>query len=67
MKLAEWIDRAGITRAEFARRIAMSQGTVSLLCQGKHWPSQKAAGRIFEATNGEVQPTDFLPVAEAAG
>lgn len=62
MKLAEYLDREKISRVEFARRIEMSEGMVSLLCRDGTWLSRETAQRILRSTGGEVTPTDFLPV-----
>jgi plasmid maintenance system antidote protein VapI len=66
MRLADYLDREKISPAEFARRIEMSEGMVSLLCRDQTWLSKKTAQRIFDITGGSVTPTDFLPQPEAA-
>lgn len=65
MKLAEYLSRENLSGAEFARRVGLSEGMVSLLCRGETWLSKDTAQKIITATNGEVTPTDFL--TEAAG
>lgn len=65
MKLKQYLAREGINAAEFARRIDMSEGMVSLLIAEKTWPSKDTSHRIYAETCGAVTPTDFLP-AEAA-
>lgn len=60
MKLADYLRREGISRAEFARRLGKSEGMVSLLCSGDTWLSKNTAQQIFDATGGEVTPTDFM-------
>lgn len=64
MKLKDFLAREGMTAAEFAHRIEMSEGTVSLLARDLTWPSRQTAQRILKATRGAVTPGDFL---EAAG
>jgi 3,4-dihydroxy 2-butanone 4-phosphate synthase / GTP cyclohydrolase II len=65
MKLAAYLAREGLTNAAFARQTGLSEGTVSLLSRDEIWLSRVTASKIFEATNGEVTPNDFLS-AEAA-
>lgn len=65
MKLADYLDREQITRAEFARRTGLSEGMVSLLCRDETWLSKETARKIKDATNGDVTPNDFMPVEAA--
>lgn len=60
MKLSAYLIRESISSAEFARRIDMSEGMVSLLCRDETWLSKETARRIIKATAGAVTPTDFL-------
>lgn len=60
MKLAAWIAREGLTNAEVSRRTGLSEGTISLLCRDEIWLSRQTATTLFEFTNGEVTPNDFL-------
>ena len=61
MKLGEWLRRNSVTRADFARRIGVSPGAVTLICR-EHgaWISRETAERIFAETGGAVTPNDFL-------
>jgi 3,4-dihydroxy 2-butanone 4-phosphate synthase/GTP cyclohydrolase II len=61
MKLADWLRRHGVSRAEFARRIGVSPGAVTLICRdGGGWLSRETAERIVAETRGAVTPNDFL-------
>ena len=60
MKLADYIDRLGITDGEFARELGISQGQLSKLRHGKHWPNRDTVQRIVEVTGGKVMPNDLL-------
>lgn len=61
MKLSDWLRRAGVTRAEFARRIGVSPGAVTLICRDDGaWLSRETAERIVAETDGAVTPNDFL-------
>jgi len=61
MKLAHWLARAGVTRAEFARRIGVSPGAVTQICRPEAaWVSRETAQRIVVETEGAVTPNDFL-------
>jgi 3,4-dihydroxy 2-butanone 4-phosphate synthase/GTP cyclohydrolase II len=67
MKLADWLVRAGVTRAEFARRIGVSPGAVTQFCRGDGaWVSRGTAQRIRAETRGAVTPNDFLDGAGAS-
>jgi 3,4-dihydroxy 2-butanone 4-phosphate synthase/GTP cyclohydrolase II len=61
MKLAEWLARNNISRADFARRINVSAGAVTLICrEDGAWLSRETAERVFAETRGAVTPNDFL-------
>src|SRR5271167_2378029 len=61
MKLGDWLKRNSVTRADFARRIGVSPGAVTLICR-EHgsWLSRETAERIVAETLGAVTPNDFL-------
>src|SRR6202020_2503677 len=61
MKLGDWLKRNQVTRADFARRIGVSPGAVTLICR-EHgsWLSRETAERICAETWAAVTPTDFL-------
>jgi 3,4-dihydroxy 2-butanone 4-phosphate synthase/GTP cyclohydrolase II len=67
MKLGDWLKRNGVTRADFARRIGVSPGAVTLICR-EHgsWLSRETAERIVAETLGAVTPNDFLNSAPTA-
>jgi 3,4-dihydroxy 2-butanone 4-phosphate synthase/GTP cyclohydrolase II len=61
MKLGDWLKRNSVTRAEFARRIGVSAGAVTLICREQGaWLSRETAERIVAETQGAVTPNDFL-------
>ena len=61
MKLGDWLKRNQVSRADFARRIGVSPGAVTLICR-EHgsWLSRETAKRIVAETSGAVTPNDFL-------
>ena len=62
MKLAEWLSRNGISRVEFARRIGVTPGAITQMCNSDHaWLSRDTAEMIARETRGAVTPNDFLP------
>jgi 3,4-dihydroxy 2-butanone 4-phosphate synthase / GTP cyclohydrolase II len=67
MKLGDWLKRNQVTRADFARRIGVSPGAVTLICR-EHgsWLSRETAARIVAETLGAVTPNDFLDSAPPA-
>jgi 3,4-dihydroxy 2-butanone 4-phosphate synthase / GTP cyclohydrolase II len=66
MRLGDWLKRNCVTRADFARRIGVSPGAVTLICR-EHgsWLSRETAERIVAETLGAVTPNDFLNSAPA--
>ena len=61
MKLGDWLKRNTVTRADFARRIGVSAGAVTLICrEDGAWLSRETAERIVAETRGAVTPNDFL-------
>ena len=64
MKLAEWLSRNGMSRVEFARRIGVTPGAITQMCNSDHaWLSRDTAELIARATRGGVTPNDFLPAS----
>ncbi|MBZ6076232.1 3,4-dihydroxy-2-butanone-4-phosphate synthase [Microvirga puerhi] len=62
MKLAEWLSRNRVSRVEFARRIGVTPGAVTQLCNSDSaWMSRDTADLIARVTRGAVTPNDFLP------
>lgn len=62
MQLATYIKAAGISLEEFARRIGAKNGrTVQRYTKHGRIPSGAMMARIQVATDGKVQPADFLP------
>jgi 3,4-dihydroxy 2-butanone 4-phosphate synthase / GTP cyclohydrolase II len=61
MKLGDWLKRNQMSRTDFARRIGVSPGAVTLICR-EHgsWLSRETAQRIVAETQGAVTPNDFL-------
>ncbi len=64
MKLAEWLSRNGMSRVEFARRIGVTPGAITQMCNSDHaWLSRDTAELIARETRGAVTPNDFLPLS----
>ncbi len=62
MKLADWLRKSGVSRTEFSRRLGLTPGAVSQLCnQQSVWMSRETARSIARETGGAVTPNDFLP------
>ena len=61
MRLADWLTANGIRRGDFARRIGVSPGAVTLICNQKGaWVSRDTAEAIVRETAGAVTPNDLL-------
>jgi 3,4-dihydroxy 2-butanone 4-phosphate synthase / GTP cyclohydrolase II len=62
MKLADWLRKSGVSRIEFSRRLGVTPGAVSQLCNHESvWMSRDTAQAIARETQGAVTPNDFLP------
>ncbi|MBA1158235.1 3,4-dihydroxy-2-butanone-4-phosphate synthase [Microvirga mediterraneensis] len=62
MKLADWLSRNGVSRVAFARRIGVTPGAITQMCNSDHaWLSRDTAEVIARETRGAVTPNDFLP------
>lgn len=64
MKLADWIAREGLSHQEFGDRIGKSQAAVSRYAAGLRMPDEETLIKIFEVTDGEVAPNDFVDLPD---
>ena len=63
MKLADWLAHHSVKRVDFARRIGLSPGAITLICrEDGAWASRETAERIVAETGGAVTPNDFLNI-----
>jgi 3,4-dihydroxy 2-butanone 4-phosphate synthase / GTP cyclohydrolase II len=61
MKLDAWLKLNNVSRSDFARRIGVSKGAISQICnQENAWVSRETATHILRETQGAVTPIDFL-------
>jgi len=66
MKLAQWLKDNEVSRIDFARKIGVSPGTITQLCnQDDAWLSRETAELISRETKGAVTPNDFLSLTPA--
>lgn len=65
MHLRSYLKSQKMRQKHFAPQIGIGQGYLSDICKDRKWPSRELWARIFEATDGQVTPTDHLfPVRE---
>ncbi|MCP8939070.1 3,4-dihydroxy-2-butanone-4-phosphate synthase [Alsobacter sp. SYSU M60028] len=65
MRLAEWLRQNGVRRVDFARRIGVSPGAITQLCNSDSaWMSRDTAALIARETRGAVTPNDFLALTQ---
>jgi 3,4-dihydroxy 2-butanone 4-phosphate synthase/GTP cyclohydrolase II len=60
MDLSRWLERTGMTQAELARRLGITQGRVSQIVAGAA-PSLELAVRIEGLTGGRVRASELSP------
>ena len=65
MELADYLSKQNISGAEFAQRIEVSQEAVRRYVKGDRRPEWDILARIVSATDGHVQPNDFLKMSGA--
>ena len=62
MKLSIWRKAQGLTLAEVAERVDVTEVTLSRYERGERIPAREIMPKIVEATGGAVQPNDFYSV-----
>lgn len=67
MRLAEWRKAEGLTQAELAEKLGVSQPYVSAI---ERWPNNAIPAKlvmmkIVELSAGDVLPNDFYPIDAA--
>lgn len=62
MRFDDWMLKAGETNAAFGQRAGWASETVRRYRTGEREPDQKAMARIFELTDGQVTPNDWVGV-----
>lgn len=61
MKLAAYLESTAEKPSAFAARIGKAPSTILRLVNGERLPGLELAIQIRDATDGKVQPDDFLP------
>ena len=59
MKLSIWRKAQGLTLAEVAKRIGVTEVTLSRYERGERIPAREIMPKIAAVTGGAVQPNDF--------
>jgi transcriptional regulator with XRE-family HTH domain len=60
MKLADYLDKRGVSPSRFASEAGLQPSTVIRILNGdRPTPSIETLAKIMRASNGEVTPTDF--------
>lgn len=60
MHLADWLKAKELKPSHFAAQIGVSPQAISGWCDGTFWITKENAKKIYDATGGEVTPTDFM-------
>lgn len=61
MTLQTYLSDTGITQAQFAKQVGLTQPAISKYLRGKLVPSMSAAIKISHATGGKVPVTAWVP------
>lgn len=61
MRLTDWLKKHDLPRGDFARKISVSEVTVTRYITGSRRPEWDVLQRIVEQTSGAVTADDFLP------
>ncbi len=67
MTLLEFLEKTDMTQREMARRLDVSQPTVTKWVRGRFIPTMPNLIRITEVTDGLVRYDDFVRVKQQAG
>ncbi len=65
MNLNIFLKEQGISNAEFAEQIGVSEASVSRYAKGKRIPEQDIMPKIAAVTNNAVTANDFYGITEA--
>lgn len=60
MTLSQYLEDKGLSHAEFAKSIGVSQVTVTRWANGQRFPGRREIERIQKATKGAVTANDLL-------
>lgn len=60
MKLADWMEKEGLSAAQMAGILGCSEAVVHSYRRGSSFPNLRIFARIKKATAGEVQVEDFI-------
>lgn len=60
MKLAAYLAQEGKSASALAQTLGTEVSTVTRIARGERKPSMVLAARIARATDGQVQPNDFI-------
>ena len=64
MNLDNYLSNHGLSPAEFAKRIGVTDESVRRYTHGRRHPRPEIMRRIVAATDGQVGPQDFLDASE---
>jgi transcriptional regulator with XRE-family HTH domain len=60
MIFSKWLTIAGLTQAEAARKLDVSESTISLILSGDRRPSPELAQKMVTESNGKVSLEEAL-------
>ena len=60
MKLEAWFKKSKLSQTAFAEKVGVNPATVTRWLNGERRPSLRLAVKICAATNGKVQPNEWI-------
>lgn len=60
MTLNEWLRKHGLRKADLARQLGVTRGTITKWCKGDSDPTTENWREIARLTKGEVTPNDHI-------
>jgi len=64
MKLEAFLYKSGMSRADFAQLVGVSEVSICRYILNSRMPKREVLFKIAEVTNGAVTPNDFVPSPE---
>ncbi len=64
MKLVEYLEKKKISKAQFAKKLGVTDSFMYKICAGSRRPSVELAREIIKVTQGKIKLDELLPPNE---